>query len=117
MPSAELALLRWFTICSQLKVPVQLYLGIWKGMPVATSMYLLAAGVAGVHFVATIPEARKRGFGYAITQKSLQDARQKGYRIGVLQASKLGYPVYTKLGFKEYSQFGVYTWRQNSLPK
>ena len=77
---------------------------------VSTSMLLTAEGVAGLYFVATVPEARRRGVGFAVTQQPLLEAREMGYRVGILQASKMGQPVYESLGFKEYGKFGVYLW-------
>jgi hypothetical protein len=34
-----------------------------------------------------------------------------GYRTGVLGSSKMGYPVYTRLGFREHCRIGLYEWR------
>lgn len=84
------------------------YLGRLDGTPVATSMLLLAAGVAGIYFVTTAPEARGRGIAEAMTRKALWDARELGYRIGVLQASSMGYPVYRRIGFRDDFQIDIY---------
>jgi GNAT superfamily N-acetyltransferase len=108
--TVEPALLKWFATCIELKLPMKYYLGRWDGKPVSTSMLLMAAGVAGIYFVATVPEARRQGIGFAVTQQPLLEAREMGYRVGILQASKMGYPVYESLGFKEYCKFGVYLW-------
>jgi hypothetical protein len=115
--SVEPALLKWFATCVELKLPMKFYLGRWNGKPVSTSMLLTAAGVAGIYFVATIPEARRQGIGLAVTQKPLLEACEMGYRVGILQASKMGYPVYQSMGFKEYGKFGVYMWTNKPVAK
>ena len=99
------------------RAPWQMYIGYWNGQPVATNMVFYGAGVAGLFAVGTVPEARGKGIGGAITLKPLWDAREQGYRYGVLFASKMGYPVYQRLGFREMgSPFGRYVWKNDSLP-
>jgi len=78
--------------------------------PVATSLLFLAAGVAGIYAVSTIPEARRKGIGAFMTQYPLVQARSKGYKIGVLQSSKVGVGVYRSLGFQEYCKISEYLW-------
>lgn len=109
----EPALVEWFETDIKYQQPLAFYLGLLGGKPVATSMYFLGKGVAGIYFVATLPEARNRGIGFAITQKPLLVVREMGYRAGILHASKMGEPVYMKMGFKEYCKVQSYTW----LPK
>ena len=38
----------------------------------------------------------------------LIDARERGYRVGVLESSELGYNVYKRLGFKDYGPIEQY---------
>lgn len=91
-------------------LPYRSYLAIRDGQPVATSELFLGAGVASVVWVGTIPSARRMGFGAAITLAPLLEARRLGYRIGALTASPMGFPVYLKLGFKEFCRIPGYAW-------
>jgi predicted acetyltransferase len=68
----------------------------------------LDSGVAGIYAVATIPEARGRGIGTIMTVMPLLEARQIGYRVGILQASSMGYSIYKKIGFKDVCKYRLY---------
>ncbi len=46
-----------------------------------------------------------------MTLAPLLEARQLGYRTGVLGSSEMGCPVYRRLGFEERCRIGVYEWR------
>jgi GNAT superfamily N-acetyltransferase len=66
---------------------------------VAASRVFIDGEVAMVHGIATVPEARRQGIGSAITAAALADARDRGCRIGVLQASSMGQGPYRRVGF------------------
>jgi GNAT superfamily N-acetyltransferase len=95
--------------------PWRLYVGYWDGKPVATNFLFNGAGVAGLYCVGTVPEARGKGLGKAITLKPLLDARAEGYRYGVLFASDEGLPMYERLGFRRVDMMiGRYMWSGES---
>ena len=89
---------------------IQYFMGYLDGEPIATSMFFLGGGVAGIYYVATLPPARGRGIGTAITLSALHAAREMGYPIAVLQSSEMGYNLYRRLGFQDIFRAGLYYW-------
>jgi len=81
------------------------------GRIVATSILVLSEGVAGIYCVATLPEERRKGLGAYATSEPLHVAHALGYRVGVLQASTMGHPVYLKLGFADVGLIPHFTRR------
>ncbi|MGA7845671.1 MAG: GNAT family N-acetyltransferase [Thermoplasmata archaeon] len=77
------------------------FVGYHDGKPVATSARFLSGGVVGIYGIATVPAARRRGFGMSMTLAALEDGRTLGYRSGVLTATTMGEPLYRHLGFRE----------------
>ena len=92
----------------------QHYIAYLDGVPVAASSLWLAAGVAGIYDVATLPEARGQGIGAAVTIAPLRDARAQGYRAGILQSSEMGFGVYRRLGFRHLCGLDHYVWAKGS---
>jgi len=76
-----------------------LYLGTVDGEPACTSSVVRTSGIAGVYWVATLPEFRGRGLGEAITWAAVAGGAADGCRVASLQASDMGRPVYERMGF------------------
>lgn len=49
-----------------------------------------------------------RGIGAVMSTIPMLEAREMGYRIGILQASPMGVPVYQRMGFIEHTQLSCY---------
>ena len=84
------------------------FVGYLDGAPVATTSVLLCGELAGIYHVVTLPSARGRGIGRAITVAALQYARQKGATHAALQASEMGFSVYRAIGFVRYCDLTLY---------
>jgi GNAT superfamily N-acetyltransferase len=78
---------------------VRMYAGLVDGEVVATSMLVATGEVAGIYWVATLAEQRRRGYGEALTWAAVGGGRALGCRVASLQASQLGHPVYARMGF------------------
>jgi GNAT superfamily N-acetyltransferase len=91
-------------------VPWRHYVARVDGVPAATASLFLAANVAGLYFVCTAPDFRRRGLGEAITHAALADARALGFRTAVLGSSPMGHALYERMGFRDVCDIGVYEW-------
>jgi GNAT superfamily N-acetyltransferase len=93
--------LEYFLTARAPQCPFVAYVGVAEGVPVASSLVFFGAGVAGVYHVSADPGRRGRGLGSSITRAALMEARRRGYRIAILHATEMGYPVYRRLGFED----------------
>jgi GNAT superfamily N-acetyltransferase len=75
---------------------LHLFLGYAGNAPVATSGASINHGLVEVDWVATLPDARRRGYGAAMTWRALQVAPDLP---AALIASDPGQPVYERMGF------------------
>ena len=97
--------------------PWRMYLGRLDGEPVATAMVFRGAGATSVYGVATVPEARGRGIGGAITLGPLLEERDAGVRYAVLFSSLEGVNAYRRVGFTPVDGVWIdrYLWRGPSF--
>lgn len=85
---------------------LRFWLGRVRGRPVAVSFSAVSDGYTGVYGVTTVPDARRRGYGEAMTRAALSAAAE---HPAALQASAMGKPLYEAMGFREVARFEV--WR------
>jgi ribosomal protein S18 acetylase RimI-like enzyme len=84
------------------------YAGFLGGRLLTVSTLFLGKRAAGIYNVGTVAPARGKGLGGAMTHFALSEAHRRGFAIGTLQSSKLGYGVYTRLGFEECFKLSNY---------
>ena len=78
------------------------------GLPVGSSVAIRTGDVSGVYAVGTLPEARGRGVGTAVTWAAVAAGSAWGCDVIVLQASEMGLALYERMGFRTvvpYIQF------------
>jgi ribosomal protein S18 acetylase RimI-like enzyme len=88
---------------------VQLFVGVLDGMPVGTSLAIRSRQASGVYNVGTLPSARRRGVGSALTWAAVEAGRAWGYDTIVLQSSPMALSMYSEMGFRTvapYVEFG-----------
>lgn len=76
--------------------------------PLATSVALMTGESAGLYWIGTRPNAQRLGLGALLTVHSANEAFDAGAKVVTLQASKLGEPVYQRLGFETYDKLRRY---------
>lgn len=76
-----------------------LYVGYVDGEPMVAGLGLQTGTTIGVYNIATVPPARGRGFGAAMTARVVFDGAADGCDVAVLQASEMGFPIYQRMGF------------------
>ena len=83
----------------------RLWLGYVAGRAVTCAVAYVRDGVVGVYLVATLQEARGKGYGAAISARAAAAAPELP---AVLQASDLGRPVYERIGFSVVGRFDLW---------
>jgi len=74
--------------------------------PVSTATAIVNEGCLFLFLVATMPEARCKGYGEAVVRHALQRAYEAtGIRRTVLHATEDGYPLYLRLGYHPTVKF------------
>jgi GNAT superfamily N-acetyltransferase len=96
---------------------VHFFIGRLDGRPVATHLLVLAAGVAGVHFLGTLPAARGRGIGSVMCHNTFLVGRTWGYGVGVTEVEEPALGTCHRLGLTDYYTVSTYIWSGQETSK
>jgi ribosomal protein S18 acetylase RimI-like enzyme len=76
------------------------FIAYLDGEPASIAMTIVSHGVAGIYWVGSLERARGLGLGRAVTVAATNAGLARGAEIASLQASPMGKPIYTKLGYE-----------------
>jgi GNAT superfamily N-acetyltransferase len=93
--------------------PLHLWVGYAAGEPVTVAAAQVDERVVGIYAVATLPHARGKGYGRAITAQATQAAPALP---AVLQASADGQSVYLRLGFEIVAPYTLWLHERTAWP-
>lgn len=80
--------------------PEHVHIARIDGRPAASVVTQDHDGDCSVWWVAVTPEARGRGLAGGLMRRALDAGRRRGCEVTTLQATKLGQPVYERLGYR-----------------
>ena len=86
----------------------RLYLVYKNDMPVAARLMIMQKDTATFHWMSTIPAMRRCGLCTALTSHMIHVAKDMGCSYVALLVSKMGLPIFKKLGFQEIEQYKIY---------
>jgi GNAT superfamily N-acetyltransferase len=92
--------------------PAHAYVARIDGEPVASVATHDHEGDSSVWWVAVVPEARGRGLAAGLMRRALTAARERGCEVSTLEATKLGQPVYERLGYRGLGPIGMWERRK-----
>lgn len=81
-----------------------MFVGYARDEPACCSMVISTGDIAGIYWVGSLGRFRQRGFGAAVTAHAIRAGAVGGCRLASLQASKMGEPVYRRLGDRGANQ-------------
>jgi ribosomal protein S18 acetylase RimI-like enzyme len=88
------------------------YIARRRGEAVASVVSQDHRGDCSIWWVATVPEARGHGLAAALMRRALADGRARGCEVSTLQATKLGRPVYERLGYRGFGTIEMWERRR-----
>ncbi|KAH6652593.1 acyl-CoA N-acyltransferase [Truncatella angustata] len=87
-----------------------LFMAERNGDPVGTGFLHCFAGVASVHAIHVLPEARGHGIGGALTSYAMQKAASLGYNVVTLTSTASSARLFTSAGFHPFGYVKLNMW-------
>jgi ribosomal protein S18 acetylase RimI-like enzyme len=87
---------------------VQAFVGRLDGVPVGYALAIASEHANGVYNVATLPDARRRGVGTALTWAAVDAGRRAGFDCSVLQSTPMARGIYEGMGFRWVLDYAVF---------
>jgi len=92
---------------------VKPYVALVDGKPASGLLALQNEGDCYFWFVATAPEARKRGLASELARHALREARQAGCTTTTMESTAMAEETYERLGFRPFGRYRVWEWRSS----
>jgi GNAT superfamily N-acetyltransferase len=92
--------------------PAHMYLARADGRPASFVVVHDDGSNCEFWIAATIPEARGRGLVSGLLHRALEDARERGCGTSTTQATKMGEPVYERLGYRKFGTIEMWERRR-----
>ena len=89
------------------------YLGSLDGETVGCTGAFIQGSDCEIVYVAVLPEGRGRGVSAQLMARALAEAAEHGIETTTLQSTKLGYPVYEKLGYRDRGELQMWERRKS----
>jgi ribosomal protein S18 acetylase RimI-like enzyme len=87
---------------------VRPFVGRLDGSLVGYSLAIRSSRATGVYNVGTLPAARRRGVGTALTWAVVAAGREMGFDCAVLQSSEMAVSMYEAMGFRTVAPYVVF---------
>lgn len=90
------------------KTNTELFVGYYKGQPVATGAFTVKETTAGIYHMATKKQFRGHGFATTMMNFLLKKLRDQGVTHMTLQSSKAGKGIYKSFGFQAVGELKAF---------
>jgi GNAT superfamily N-acetyltransferase len=92
------------------------YVALADGQPACCLITFDEDGDTCIQIVGTVPQVRGRGLAGRLLSQALVDARERGCTTSTLQATRMGYPVYSRLGYRDLGRVQMWERRRPAPP-